>query len=62
MTRRIKLKICGTETVQQPSGKVCTLRQAQRFAHGQLPTDLRRVGFRAKVIRGSQGWVVQVVR
>lgn len=62
MAKPLKLKICGTETLDRPQGLVCTKRQAERFASQYVPRDLRRIGFRIRVVRGSRGWVVNVAR
>lgn len=62
MAKPLKLKVCGTETLDRPGGMVCTQRQAERFARSLLPADLRRVGFKAYVTRGSRGWRVNVAR
>jgi len=62
MSKPLKLKICGTETLDRPQGMICTKRQAERCASSLLPRDSRRVGFKAFVVRGSRGWMINVAR
>lgn len=62
MSKPLRLKICGTETLDRPDGLICTQRQAQRYAQSLIPSDLRRVGFKASVVRGSRGWRINIAR
>jgi len=62
MSKPLRMKICGTETLDRPQGLICTERQAQRYASSLVPADARRVGFKAYVVKGSRGWVVNVAR
>ena len=54
----LKMKIEGSQTLDNPKGIVCTEKQALRFAQQNMRRDLRAAGFVASVFPGARGWVV----
>ncbi len=55
---KIKRKICGSETLDNPNGIIVTLRQAEAVAKRDMPNDLRKVGFKSYVVNGERGFVI----
>lgn len=53
-----KRKICGSETLDNPSGRIVTLKQAEQIAQRDMPNDLRKVGFKSYVVNGERGFVI----
>ena len=53
-----KRKICGSETLDNPSGIVVTIKQAEAIANRDMPNDLRKVGFKSYVVDGERGFVI----
>jgi hypothetical protein len=53
-----KRKICGSETLDNPSGIVVTIKQAEAIAKRDMPNDLRKVGFKSYVVDGERGFVI----
>lgn len=51
-----KMKIRGSETLDNPAGVVVTRAGAERFARQNMPRDLLRAGFEAYVTAGARGW------
>ena len=53
-----KRKICGSETLDNPNGRIVTLKQAEQIAQRDMPNDLRKVGFKSYVVNGERGFVI----
>lgn len=53
-----KRKICGSETLDNPNGRIVTLKQAEQIAQRDMPNDLRKVGFKSYVVDGERGFVI----
>jgi len=53
-----KRKICGSETLDNPNGRIVTLKQAEEIAKRDMPNDLRKVGFKSYVVNGERGFVI----
>lgn len=51
-----KMKIRGSETPDNPNGRVVTRAQALRIARQQMPADLKAAGFVPVVTAGARGW------
>lgn len=54
----LRMKIRGSETLDNPTGIVVTEAGALRFARANMPADLRRAGFVASVFPGARGWSI----
>ena len=53
-----KRKICGSETLDNPSGIIVTKKQAEKIAKKNMPDDLRKAGFDSYVVDGQRGFVI----
>lgn len=53
-----KRKICGSETLDYPSGLIVSLKQAEIIAKRNMPNDLRKAGFKSYVVNGERGFVI----
>lgn len=58
--KALKMKIKGTETLDNPEGLIVTEAGALRFAKSNMPNDLKKAGFVPSVKRGEYGdyWVI----
>ncbi len=55
---KIKRKICGSETLDNPSGIIVTLKQAELIAKRNMPKDLHNAKFKSYVVNGERGFVI----
>ncbi len=58
MTKKIKRKICGSETLDNPNGIIVTFKQAEIIAKHDMPNDLLKAGFKSYVVNGERGFVI----
>jgi len=52
----MKLKIRGSETPDNPSGRMATRAQAVREARSRLTPALKRAGFTGYAVETPRGW------
>jgi hypothetical protein len=55
---KIKRKICGSETLDNPSGTIVTFKQAELIAKRNMPKDLHNAKFKSYVVNGERGFVI----
>lgn len=55
---KIKRKICGSETLDNPNGIIVTFKQAELIAKRNIPKDLRNAKFKSYVVNGERGFVI----
>lgn len=57
---KTRMKIKGSESMDNPSGIVCTKQGALRFANQIMDSGLKKAGFVASVCKGFYGdyWVI----
>lgn len=54
----VKMKIRGSETLDNPEGLIVTEAGALRWAKQNMPKDLKRAGFVPSVVAGARGWSI----